>query len=72
MLMLSHLNYDLPVLRLTDSVAKVLKTLRTQGVNALAVVENKQYLGLVSAEILSQALSPEQSLSDLKNHFFSF
>jgi hypothetical protein len=36
------------------------------------VVENKQYLGLVSAEILSQALSPEQSLSDLKNHFFSF
>jgi CBS domain-containing protein len=72
MLMLSHLNYDLPVLRLTDSVAKALKTLRAQGVNALAVVENKQYIGLVSAEILSQALSPEQFLSDLKNHFSSF
>ena len=72
MLMLSHLNYDLPVLRLTDSVAKALKSLRAQGVYALAVVENKQYIGLVSAEILSQALSPEQSLSDLKNHFSSF
>lgn len=72
MLMLSHLNYDLPVLRLTDSVAKALKTLRAQGVNALAVVENKQYIGLVSLEILSQALSPEQFLSDLKNHFSSF
>lgn len=72
MLMLSHLNYDLPVLRLTDSVAKALKMLRAQGVNALAVVENKQYIGLVSAEILSQALSPVQSLFDLKNHFSSF
>ncbi len=72
MLMLSHLNYDLPVLRLTDSVAKALKLVRAQGVNALAVVENKHYIGLVSAEILSQALSPEQSLSDLKNHFSSF
>ncbi|MFD3292294.1 CBS domain-containing protein [Aquirufa sp. KTFRIE-69F] len=70
--MLSHLNYDLPVLRLTDSVAKALKTLRAQGVNALAVAENKQYIGLVSLEILSQALSPEQFLSDLKNHFSSF
>lgn len=70
--MLSHLNYDLPVLRLTDSVAKALKSLRAQGVNALAVVENKQYIGLVSTEILSQALSPEQSLSDLKNYFSTF
>jgi CBS domain-containing protein len=72
MLMLSHLNYDLPVLRLTDSVAKALKTLRTQGVNALAVVENKNLLGLVSSEILSQALSPEQSLADLRTHFSTF
>ena len=72
MLMLSHLNYDLPVLRLTDSVAKALKTLRTQGVNALAVVENKDFIGLVSSEILSQALSPEQSLADLKKHFSTF
>ena len=72
MLMLSHLNYDLPVLRLTDSVEKALKTLRTQGVNALAVVENKHFIGLVSSEILSQALSPEQSLADLKKHFSTF
>ena len=72
MLMLSHLNYDLPVLRMTDSVAKALKTLRTQGVNALAVVENKDYKGLVSSDVLSQALSPEQSLSDLKSHFSTF
>ena len=72
MLMLSHLNYDLPVLRLTDSVAKALKTLRIQGVNALAVVENKDFIGLVSFEVLSQALSPEQSLSDLKTHFSTF
>ena len=72
MLMLSHLNYDLPVLRLTDSVAKALKTLRIQGVNALAVVENKDFIGLVSSEVLSQALSPEQSLSDLKTHFSTF
>ncbi len=72
MLMLSHLNYDLPVLRLTDSVAKALKTLRTQGVNALAVVENKDFIGLVSSEILSQALSPEQSLTDLRTHFSTF
>ncbi len=72
MLMLSHLNYDLPVLRLTDSVAKALKTLRTQGVNALAVVENKDFIGLVSSEILSQALSPEQSLADLRTHFSTF
>ena len=72
MLMLSHLNYDLPVLRLTDSVAKALKTLRTQGVNALAVVENKDFIGLVSSEILSQALSPEQCLSDLRKHFSTF
>jgi hypothetical protein len=72
MLMLSHLNYDLPVLRMTDSVAKSLKTLRIQGVNALAVVENKDFIGLVSSEVLSQALSPEQSLSDLKTHFSTF
>jgi CBS domain-containing protein len=72
MLMLSHLNYDLPVLRLTDSVAKALKTLRIQGVSALAVVENKDFIGLVSSEILSQALSPEQSLADLRNHFSTF
>jgi acetoin utilization protein AcuB len=72
MLMLSHLNYELPVLRLTDSVAKALKTLRIQGVNALAVVENKDFIGLVSSEVLSQALSPEQSLSDLRTHFSTF
>jgi acetoin utilization protein AcuB len=72
MLMLSHLNYDLPVLRLSDSVAKALKTLRNQGVDALAVVENKQFLGLVSSEILSEALAPEQSLADLKSHFSTF
>lgn len=72
MLMLSHLNYDIPVLRMTDSVAKSLKTLRIQGVNALAVVENKDFIGLVSTEVLSQALSPEQSLSDLKTHFSTF
>ena len=70
--MLSHLNYDLPVLRLTDSVAKALKTLRAQGVNALAVVDNKDFIGLISSEILSQALSPEQSLADLRNHFSTF
>lgn len=72
MLMLSHLNYDLPVLRMTDSVAKSLKTLRIQGVNALAVVENKDFIGLVSSGVLSQALSPEQSLSDLRTHFSTF
>ena len=72
MLMLSHLNYDLPVLRMTDSFAKALKTLRIHGVNALAVVENKDFIGLVSSEVLSQALSPEQSLSDLKTHFSTF
>ena len=72
MLMLSHLNYDLPVLRLTDSVAKALKTLRAQGVNALAVVENKDFIGIVSSEILSQAFSPEQTLADLRNHFSTF
>lgn len=70
--MLSHLNYDLPVLRLTDSVAKALKTLRAQGVNALAVVDNKDFIGLISSEILSQALSPEQSLADLRSHFSTF
>lgn len=70
--MLSHLNYDLPVLRLTDSVAKALKTLRAQGVNALAVVDNKDFIGLISSEILSQALSPEQSIADLRNHFSTF
>ncbi|MFM2442063.1 MAG: hypothetical protein RL449_704, partial [Bacteroidota bacterium] len=62
MLILSHLNYDLPVLRMHDSVAKALKTLRNQEVFALAVVENKHFIGLVSEEVLSQALSPEQSL----------
>ena len=72
MLMLSHLNNDLPVLRLTDSVAKALKTLRAQGVNALAVVENKDFIGIVSSEILSQAFSPEQTLADLRNHFSTF
>lgn len=72
MLMLSHLNNDLPVLRLTDSVAKASKTIRAQGVNALAVVENKDFIGLVSSEILSQAFSPEQTLADLRNHFSTF
>ena len=72
MLILSHLNYDLPVLRLTDSVAKTLKTFRNLGVNALAVVEKKAFLGLVSFEILEQALSPEQTLSDMQEHFSSF
>lgn len=72
MLMLSHLNFDLPVLRLTDSVAKALKTLRIQGVNALAVVENKSYLGLITYEVLSQASAPEQTLADLKEHFSNF
>lgn len=72
MLMLSHLNFDLPVLRLTDSVAKAQKTLRIQGVNALAVVDNKSLLGLISSEVLSQALAPEQTLSDLKEHFSTF
>jgi predicted transcriptional regulator len=43
-----------------DSVAKALKTLRIQEINALAVVENKHYIGLVSEEVLAQALSPEQ------------
>lgn len=72
MLMLSHLNFDLPVLRLTDSVAKAQKTLRIQGVNALAVVDNKSLLGMISSEVLSQALAPEQTLSDLKEHFSTF
>lgn len=72
MLILSHLNYDLPVLRMHDSVAKALKTLRNQEVFALAVVENKHFIGLVSEEVLSQALSPEQTISDLKEHFSDF
>jgi hypothetical protein len=72
MLILSHLTYDLPVLRMSDSVAKALKTLRLQGVNSLAVVENKVYLGSVSPRTLEQALSPEQTLSDLQEHFSSF
>lgn len=72
MLILSRLNYDLPVLRMTDSVAKALKTLRTHGVNALAVVENKAYLGLVSSDNLEHALSPEQTLSNLQAHFSGF
>lgn len=72
MLMLSHLNFDLPVLRLTDSVAKAQKTLRIQGVNALAVVDNKSLLGMISSEVLSQALAPEQTLSDLKEHISTF
>lgn len=72
MLILSYLNYDLPVLRMHDSVAKALKTLRIQEINALAVVENKHYFGLVSEEVLAQALSPEQALSDLKEHFSNF
>jgi len=72
MLILSHLNYDLPVLRMHDSVAKALKTLRNQEVFALAVVENKHFIGLVSEEVLSQAISPEQTISDLKEHFSDF
>jgi acetoin utilization protein AcuB len=72
MLILSHLNYDLPVLRRSDSVAKALKTIRSQGVNALAVVGNKQFAGMVSMEILSQALAPEQTLADLKEYFSLF
>ena len=72
MLILSHLNYDLPVVRMSDSVAKAQKTLRNQGVNALAVVENKAFVGLVTLENLEQAFSPEQTVEDLKGHFSTF
>lgn len=72
MLILSHLNYDLPVLRMSDSVAKAQKTLRNQGVSALAVVENKAFVGLVTLENLEQAFSPEQTVEDLKRHFSTF
>ena len=72
MLILSHLNYDLPVLRMSDSVSKTQKTLRANGINALAVVEKKQYIGLVTEETLAQAISPEQTLADLQAHFSTF
>ncbi len=72
MLILSHLNYDLPVLRMSDSVSKTQKTLRANGINALAVVEKKQFIGLVTEETLAQAISPDQTLADLQAHFSTF
>jgi CBS domain-containing protein len=54
---------------MSDSVSKTQKTLRTNGINALAVVEKKQYIGLVTEETLSQAISPDQTLADLQAHF---
>jgi CBS domain-containing protein len=57
---------------MSDSVSKTQKTLRANGINALAVVEKKQYIGLVSEETLAQAISPDQTLADLQAHFSTF
>jgi CBS domain-containing protein len=56
---------------MSDSVSKTQKTLRANGINALAVVEKKQYIGLVTEETLAQAISPDQILADLQAHFFT-
>jgi CBS domain-containing protein len=53
-------------------VSKTQKTLRANGINALAVVEKKQYIGLVTEETLAQAISPDQTIADLQAHFSTF
>jgi hypothetical protein len=57
---------------MSDSVSKTQKTLRANGINALAVVEKKQYIGLFTEETLAQAISPDQTLADLQAHFSTF
>jgi CBS domain-containing protein len=57
---------------MSDSVSKTQKTFRTNGINALAVVEKKQYIGLVTEETLAHAISPEQTVADLHAHFSTF
>jgi CBS domain-containing protein len=57
---------------MSDSVSKTQKTLRANGINALAVVEKKQYIGLVTEETLAQAISPDQTIADLQAHFSTF
>jgi CBS domain-containing protein len=57
---------------MSDSVSKTQKTLRANGINALAVVEKKQYIGLVTEVTLAQAISPEQTVADLQAHFSTF
>jgi hypothetical protein len=57
---------------MSDSVSKTQKTLRANGINALAVVEKKQYIGLVTEKTLAQAICPEQTLADLQAHFSTF
>jgi acetoin utilization protein AcuB len=57
---------------MSDSVSKTQKTLRANGINALAVVEKKQFIGLVTEETLAQAISTDQTLADLQAHFSAF
>jgi CBS domain-containing protein len=57
---------------MSDSVSKTQKTLRANGINALAVVEKKQFIGLVTEVTLAQAISPDQTVADLQAHFSTF
>jgi CBS domain-containing protein len=57
---------------MSDSVSKTQKTLRANGINALAVVDKKQYIGLFTEETLAHAISPEQTVADLQAHFSTF
>lgn len=52
MLASALINYDLPTLKSSDTVARSIRIMHDNHIEQLAVVENNQYLGMVDEELL--------------------
>ncbi|MHA8051540.1 hypothetical protein V7S79_10515 [Aquirufa sp. ROCK-SH2] len=72
MMILSYLSFDFPTLNLQDTVQKALNTLNKSKKTALAVVDNKIFIGNIDQSILLQSGSPEIRLKDIQSTFSSW
>ncbi|RXK49836.1 CBS domain-containing protein [Aquirufa rosea] len=69
MLALSYLSVDYPTLTLQDSLQKALKLIQANKVTALSVVDNKKWIGSISATEIEKSISSSAKLKDIQPSF---
>lgn len=69
MLTIDLINYNIPRLRLQDSVGKALQLINDFRVSHLPVVSDDRFLGLISEEDLLDAEDEKLTIEVLQNHF---
>jgi acetoin utilization protein AcuB len=69
MLTLAYLSYDLPVLKLTDTIQKAIKAFHTHELTNIAVLDGKKYVGNITEDLLANSTHPDGKLSELTSFF---